>query len=137
MKWYGIGDLNSTERQKCSQRASIIFFTIFLQYFYNIGYNMFARHVFTIAFTIFLAEYFYNVFYKYFNSMFLRYVSPFSFYSFLQCTYTGEDEGSRLTFIYSLRILILFLSLSASNCDYLYYSLLQQGSSLIRLGKGG
>ena len=105
-------------------------FTIFVQYFYNI----FARRVFTtfttcsqgacfpIVFTIFLAERFSQCFYKYS-------VSPF--YSFLQYTYTGEDGGSGLTFIYSLRFLHYSLSLSASNWDYLYYSLLRQGNSLI------
>ena len=63
---------------------------------------------------------------------------PVLFLSFLQCflhgllwkeetyiyiyiyIYTGEDWGSGFTFIYLLRFLILFLSLTAGNWDYLY-----------------
>ena len=91
MKWYGMGDHNSTERAK-------MFAARFLQYFYNTCYNMFARRVFTIVFTIFLAECFYNVFtlfsfYKYLfhlDSRFLHYVSLFSSYSFYNVHTQGK-----------------------------------------------
>ena len=106
---------------------------------------MFARHVFTMVFTISLAERFYNVFrlfsfYKYLfhlNSRFLHYVSPFSFYSFYNVHTQGKAgvAGSPLFICYEF--LFFFLSLSASNWDYLYYSLLRQGISFILMGKGG
>ena len=128
---------------KCSQRVSIIFLPYAFYSTFTIPFIIcFARRVFTMVSTIFLAERFYNIFtllsfYKYlfhFNSSLLHYVSPFSFYSFYNVSYkessgkkrhiyiyTGEDWGSGFTFIYSLRLLILFLSLTAGNWDYLYY----------------
>ena len=58
---------------------------IFLQYFYNV----FARRVFTIAFTIFLAERFYDIFT---NTLIQDSyaVSPFSFYSFYNVHTQGK-----------------------------------------------
>ena len=95
----------------------------------------FSQNFSLSAYAIFLHYFpFTNTFF-YFNSSLLHYVSPFSFYSFYNvaptgnplkrrdiyiCTYTGEDWGSGFTFIYALRSLILFLSLTASNWDYLY-----------------
>ena len=92
---------------ECSQRVSIIFLLYAFYIIFTIPFTMcFARRVFTMVFTIFLAERFYNVFtllsfYK-FSSLTLCFPVLFSF--FLQCflyicTYTGEDRGSGFTFI--------------------------------------
>ena len=126
---------------KCSQRVSIIFLPYAFYNTFTLPFTIcFARRLFTMVFTIFLAERFYNIFtlfsfYKYlfhFNSSLSHHVPRSLFILFTMFPtrnplerrdiyiYTGEDWGSGFTFIYSLRFLILFLSLTAGNWDYLY-----------------
>ena len=89
---------------ECSQRISIIFLPYAFYTSFTIPFTIcFARRVFTMVFTIFLAERFYNIFtllsfYKYlfhYNSVLLHYVSPFSFYSFYNGSYKESSEKKR------------------------------------------
>ena len=106
MKWYGMGDLNNTEGQKCSQRASIIF----LQYFYNTFaiclqgaclryfYNMFARIVF------------YNSFHNIFTIL-LQYVRKAHVYN----AFTICSQGACFTIVFTI-----FLAECFVQCLYKY-----------------
>ena len=100
-------------------------FTILLQYLLpyvsqEASLQWFLQYFSLSTFTIFLHYFpFTNTF---FTLIPVSYTSvPVLFLFFLQCTYLGEDWGSGLTFIYSLRFLILFLNLAASHWDYLNY----------------
>ena len=97
--------------------------SILLQYVRKVRvYNMFAK----------------CVFYNNFHNVSTNTLFPRSYSFFLQYTYTGEDGGSRLTFISSLQFFYYALSLSASNWGYHYFSLLWQGNSFYSLlGEGG
>ena len=81
-----------------------------------------------MIFTIFLAERVYNIFtllsfYKYLFTLIQVSYTMFPrslFILFTMYIHRGK-WGSGFTFIYSLQFLILFLSLTACNWDYLYY----------------
>ena len=105
---------------------------------------MFAKRVFTMAFTIFLAERFYNVFtlfsfYKYFFTLIQGSYTMFPRSLFILFTmYIHGKMGVAGSPLF-IRYEFLFFSkvyLPATGI-YLYYSLLRQGISLILLGKGG